>query len=113
MERDLALADLSAAWRNPALTVLHPTLTVLNPDVTVLNPTLTALAGLRPRNLALADLSAALRERSRAFFPADSPSCTREEREVFIHNLLVRIHSIIEILVDRPCAMGVWIPVFR
>ena len=29
------------------------------------------------------------------------------EREFFIDNLLVRIHSIIEmILVDRPCAMG-------
>jgi hypothetical protein len=32
------------------------------------------------------------------------------EREFFIDNLLVRIHFIIEIiLVDRPCAMGVWI----
>jgi hypothetical protein len=30
------------------------------------------------------------------------------ERELFVDNLLVRIHSIIEmILVDRPCAMGV------
>ena len=30
------------------------------------------------------------------------------EREFFFVNLLVRIHSIIEmILVDRPCAMGV------
>jgi len=31
-----------------------------------------------------------------------------EERDFFIVNLLVRIHSIIEtIMVDRPCAMGV------
>ena len=31
------------------------------------------------------------------------------EREFVTDNLLVRIHSIIEmILVDRPCAMGVW-----
>ena len=30
------------------------------------------------------------------------------EREFFIDNLQVRIHSIIEmVLVDRPCAMGV------
>ena len=30
------------------------------------------------------------------------------EREFFIDNLLVRIHSIIEmIVVDRPCAMGI------
>jgi len=32
------------------------------------------------------------------------------QREFFIDNLLIRIHFIIEmILVDRPCAMGVWI----
>ena len=37
---------------------------------------------------------------------ASSPAHT--EREIFIDNLLVRIHLIIEmILVDRPCAMGV------
>jgi hypothetical protein len=31
-----------------------------------------------------------------------------DERELFIDNLLARIHSIIEmILVDRPCTMGV------
>jgi hypothetical protein len=30
------------------------------------------------------------------------------EKEFFIHNLLVRIQSIIEmILINRPCAMGV------
>jgi len=30
------------------------------------------------------------------------------EREIFIDNLLVRVHLIIEmILVDRPCSMGV------
>ena len=30
------------------------------------------------------------------------------EREIFIDNLLVRVHLIIEmILVDRPCVMGV------
>jgi hypothetical protein len=33
------------------------------------------------------------------------------ERELFIDNLFVRLHLIIEMtLVDRPCAMGVWIP---
>ena len=33
------------------------------------------------------------------------------EREFFIDNLLVRIHLIIKmVLVDRPCAMGAWIP---
>ena len=33
-------------------------------------------------------------------------SATCQERDFFIHNLLVRIHLIIEmILVDRPCAM--------
>ena len=38
----------------------------------------------------------------------------RLERKFFIDNLLVRIHIIIEmILVDRPCAMGVWIPFLR
>ena len=32
------------------------------------------------------------------------------EKDFFIDNLLVQIHLIIEmILVDRPCAMGVWI----
>jgi len=37
-----------------------------------------------------------------------SCSCGWEERELFIDNLLVRIHLIIKmILVDRPCAMGV------
>ena len=37
-----------------------------------------------------------------------------EERDLFIDNLLVRIHLIIErILVDRPCAMGVSIPFSR
>ena len=36
------------------------------------------------------------------------------QREFFIDNLLVRIHFIIEmILVDWPCAMGVWIPFSR
>jgi hypothetical protein len=31
-----------------------------------------------------------------------------EEREIFIDNLLVRIHWIVEmIVVERPCAMGV------
>ena len=34
--------------------------------------------------------------------------CAGREREFFVDNLLVRIHSIIEmILVNRPCAMGV------
>jgi hypothetical protein len=34
--------------------------------------------------------------------------CCPTEREVFIDNLLVRFHFIIEmILVDRPCAIGV------
>ena len=37
----------------------------------------------------------------------DSSACPRE-REIFIDNLLVRVHLIIEmILVDRPCASGV------
>ena len=36
------------------------------------------------------------------------------EIEFLIDNLLVRVHLIIEmILVDRPCAMGVWIPFSR
>jgi len=31
------------------------------------------------------------------------------EREFFIDNLLVRVHLFVEmILVDRPCAIGVW-----
>ena len=35
----------------------------------------------------------------------------QKEREIFIDNLLVRAHLIIEmILVDRPCAMEVCIP---
>ena len=35
-------------------------------------------------------------------------------REFFIDNLLVQIHLIIEmVLEDQPCAMGVWIPLFR
>ena len=38
----------------------------------------------------------------------ESPhSCVERERELFVENLLVRLHSIMEmILVDRPCAMG-------
>ena len=41
----------------------------------------------------------------------DAPNRLHSEREFFIDNLLVRIHLIIKmILVDRPCAMGVWIP---
>ena len=37
-----------------------------------------------------------------------------EETEIFIDNLLVRVHWIIEIIVvERPCAMGVWIPDFQ
>ena len=44
---------------------------------------------------------------------AESPEKVGE-RDFFIDNLLVRIHLIIEmILVDRPCATGVWIPVSR
>ena len=36
------------------------------------------------------------------------------EREFSIDNLLVRIHSIVEMnLVDRPCAMEVSIPIFQ
>ena len=36
------------------------------------------------------------------------------EREIFIDNLLVRVHWIIEmIVVERPCAMGVRIPDFQ
>ena len=43
-----------------------------------------------------------------------SMSPVARESEFFIDNLLVRIHSIIEmILEDRPCAMGVWIPFSR
>ena len=39
---------------------------------------------------------------------------SRVEREFFIDNLLVRVHSIVEmILVDRPCAVGVLIPFSR
>ena len=42
------------------------------------------------------------------------PHHLHTEREIFIDNLLVRVHLIIEmILVDRPCAMGVWIPFSR
>ena len=43
---------------------------------------------------------------------AGCPLDDQRGRDFFIHNLLVRIHVVIEmILVDRPCAMGVWIPV--
>ena len=39
---------------------------------------------------------------------------TPPERELFLDNLLVRIHSILELIsVDRPCAMGVRIPFSR
>jgi hypothetical protein len=37
--------------------------------------------------------------------------CHGTEREIFIDNLLFRVHSMIKmILVDRPCATGVGIP---
>jgi len=40
--------------------------------------------------------------------PARCIVTCRREREIFIDNLLVQIHLIIQmILVDRPCAMGV------
>ena len=35
------------------------------------------------------------------------------ERDLFIDNLLVQIHFIIEMMVDRPRAKGVWIPYSR
>ena len=38
----------------------------------------------------------------------------KEKREFFIDNLLVRVHSIIElVLVDRPCAVWIWISISR
>ena len=38
----------------------------------------------------------------------DACAFPERKREIFIDNLLVRVHLIIEmILVDRPCAMGV------
>ena len=37
-----------------------------------------------------------------------NPNTLQSEREFFVDNLLIRIHSIIEIIsVHRPCAMGV------
>ena len=38
----------------------------------------------------------------------------QRERDLFVDNLLIRIHLMIEmILVDWLCAMGVWIPFSR
>jgi len=38
----------------------------------------------------------------------EADTISKEQREFFIDNLLVRIHLIMEmVLVDRPCAMGV------
>ena len=53
-------------------------------------------------------------------YPADTihrlpPRASRHflKKDLFVDNLLVRIHSLIGMkLVDRPCAMGVWIPIF-
>ena len=52
--------------------------------------------------------TASRRSGKSALVRARAPRRHAREREFFIHNLLVRIHLIIEmILVDRPCAMGV------
>ena len=41
--------------------------------------------------------------------PIQEPVLTK--KEFFIYNLLVRVYLIIAtIIVDRPCAMNVWIP---
>ena len=47
-------------------------------------------------------------ERGEAVTSQRGSVTSRLEREFFIDNLMVRIHfSIVMILVDRPCAMGV------
>ena len=71
-------------------------------------PLLPQLPHAPPRNLPLPRARPRAGLRSPCSRPARRPGYPPEERDFFIHNLLVRIHLIIEmILVDRPCAMGV------